>query len=40
MAEFIGFVVGVIRAIANIIVVCAAFKYLFLEEGNENNHSR
>lgn len=32
MADFAGFVVGVIRAVANIIIFCAAFKYLFLED--------
>lgn len=32
MAELAEFVVGFIRAAANIIVFCAAFKYLFLED--------
>lgn len=32
MVEIAGFVVGLIRAVANIIVVCAACKYLFGED--------
>lgn len=36
MAEFAGFVVGLIRAVADIIVFCAAFKYLFWGTNNGN----
>ena len=32
MAEFVAFIVGAIRAVANIVIFCAAFKYLFLED--------
>lgn len=32
MDEFVAFVVGLIRAAANIIVFCAACKYLFWED--------
>ena len=34
MSEFAEFVVGLIRAAANIIIFCAAFKYLFLGTDN------
>lgn len=34
MAEFAGFVVGLIRAAANIIIFCTAFKYLFWRSDN------
>lgn len=36
MAEFAGFVVGLIRVVANIIIFCAAFKYLFWGTDNGN----
>lgn len=32
MAEFAELVVDAIRVVANIIIFCAAFKYLFLED--------
>lgn len=36
MAEFAAFVVGLIRAAADIIIFCAAFKYLFWGTDNGN----